>query len=90
MTLNRKAFYLFIIEQYAFMWYAQEGFCHCAKEDGCDVVKFKRVVTVKKKDAEALKHGLAKFGPASIAISASRKTLKFYNSGIYDDEDCSE
>ncbi|XP_058968750.2 counting factor associated protein D [Pocillopora verrucosa] len=68
---------------------AQEGFCHCAKEDGCDVVKFKRVVTVKKKDAEALKHGLAKFGPASIAISASRKTLKFYNSGIYDDEDCS-
>lgn len=68
----------------------QEGYCHCAKEDGCDVVNFKRVVTVKKNNAEELKQGLARFGPASIAISASRKTLKFYNSGVYDDKECSK
>ncbi|KAL9979945.1 hypothetical protein ACROYT_G008468 [Oculina patagonica] len=68
---------------------AQEGYCHCAKEDGCDVINFKRVVTVKKNNAEELKQGLAKFGPASIAINVGRKSLKFYNSGVYDDPECS-
>ena len=68
----------------------KEGYCHCAEEDRCDVVKFKRVVTVKKHDEEALKQGLAKFGPASIAISVGRKSLKFYSSGVYDDPECSK
>ena len=68
----------------------QEGYCHCAKEDGCDVIKLKRVVTVKKNNEEELKQGLAKFGPASIAINVGRKTLKFYNSGVYDDPECSK
>ena len=54
------------------------------------MVNFKRVVTVKKKNVEALKQGLAKFGPASIAIDVGRKTLKFYNSGVYDDPECSK
>ena len=53
-------------------------------------MNFKRVVTVKKNNVDALKQGLAKFGPASIAIDVGRKTLKFYNSGVYDDTDCSK
>lgn len=47
-------------------------------------------MTVKKNDVEALKQGLAKFGPASIAIDVGRKTLKFYKSGVYDDPECSK
>lgn len=68
----------------------QEGYCHCAEEDHCEVVKFKRLVTVKKLDEKALIQGLAKFGPASIAISVGRKSLKFYSSGVYDDPECSK
>lgn len=45
---------------------------------------------MKKNNMEGLKQGLAKFGPASIAIDVGRKTLKFYNSGVYDDPECSK
>ena len=47
-------------------------------------------MTVKKKDEKALIRGLAKFGPASIAINVGRKSLKFYSSGVYDDPECSK
>ena len=53
-------------------------------------MKFKRLVTVKKLDENALIQGLARFGPASIAISVGRKSLKFYSSGVYDDPECSK
>ncbi|XP_068679493.1 counting factor associated protein D-like [Montipora foliosa] len=69
---------------------AQEGYCHCAEDDDCEVVKFQRLVTVKKLDENALIQGLARFGPASVAISVGRKSLKFYSSGVYDDPECSE
>ena len=69
---------------------SQEGYCHCGEEDGCNLVKFNRLVTVKKNDEKALKQGLAKFGPASISINVGRKSLKFYSSGVYDDTECSK
>ena len=47
-------------------------------------------MTVKKNDEQALKQGLAKFGPASISINVGRKSLKFYSSGVYDDTECSK
>lgn len=72
------------------IYHMQEGYCHCGQEDGCDVVKFSRLVTVKKSDEQALKQGLAKFGPASISINVGRKSLKFYSSGVYDDTECSK
>ena len=72
------------------IYHMQEGYCHCGQEDGCDVVKFNRLVTVKKNDEQALKQGLAKFGPASISINVGRKSLKFYSSGVYDDTECSK
>lgn len=92
-TLEFNFKYRFMTEYHIsiyMIYHMQEGYCHCGQEDGCDVVKFSRLVTVKKNDEQALKQGLAKFGPASISINVGRKSLKFYSSGVYDDTECSK
>lgn len=45
-------------------------------------------VNVTSGDLNALKVALAKHGPISIAIDASRKTFSFYANGIYYDPEC--
>ena len=67
---------------------SQEGYCHCEEKDNCTVVKFDTITTVRKRSEKALQHGLASFGPASIAINVNKKSFKFYSSGVYDDPDC--
>ena len=71
-----------------FYVFTQEGYCHCEEKDNCTVVKFNKLTTVKKLNEKALKQGLARFGPASVAINVNKKSLKFYSSGVYDDPDC--
>ncbi|KAG8013306.1 Cathepsin L [Nibea albiflora] len=44
---------------------------------------------VKRFDEDALKEAVATIGPVSIAIDASHYTFRFYQSGVYDEPDCS-
>ncbi|XP_012559591.2 uncharacterized protein LOC100198320 isoform X1 [Hydra vulgaris] len=69
---------------------AQEGYCHCGKNDNCDGVKKMSYRTIEKKNAEKLKAALTLYGPGSVAVQCARKTFKFYSSGVYDDPKCTE
>ncbi|XP_077436641.1 cathepsin L.1 [Vanacampus margaritifer] len=46
-------------------------------------------VDVKKGDERALKQAVATIGPVSVAIDASHETFQLYESGVYDEPECS-
>lgn len=73
---------------FSFFRFPQEGYCHCSHKNNCSTVQFTRMMTTPKKNEEALRRGLAWYGPASIAINANRKSFKFYSSGVLDDPKC--
>ncbi|PSN55954.1 hypothetical protein C0J52_02135 [Blattella germanica] len=64
----------------------QDGYCHA--DNATLTAKITGYVNVTSGDADALKVALAKNGPISIAIDASRKTFSFYSNGIYYDPQC--
>lgn len=64
----------------------QDGYCHI--DNVTLTAKITGYVNVTSGDADALKVALAKHGPISVAIDASRKTFSFYSNGIYYDPEC--
>ncbi|GLH05995.1 Cathepsin L [Gryllus bimaculatus] len=64
----------------------QDGYCHIDKVK--PVAAIKGFVNVTSGDEKALKVAVAKQGPISIAIDASKKTFTFYANGIYYDPEC--
>ncbi|KAK5606684.1 hypothetical protein CRENBAI_016948 [Crenichthys baileyi] len=46
-------------------------------------------VDVKKGDEDALKEAVATIGPVSVGIDASQSSFQLYESGVYDEPDCS-
>ena len=63
-----------------------DGKCHDTEVE--KQVKIKGFYNVTFNDPEALKHAIAKYGPVSVAIDASRPTFTFYSHGSYYDEKC--
>ena len=53
-------------------------------------MNFKKVMTTSKHKVDELKEGLARFGPASIAVNVDKKSFKFFSKGVYDDPECSK
>ena len=71
-----------------FCCYFQDGYCHV---DNVTLTgKITGYINVTTGDQDALKVALAKHGPISIAIDASRKTFSFYSNGVYYDPECRE
>jgi len=66
---------------------AQDGTCHFKKSAvGATVTGF---VDIPSGDEDALKKAVAAIGPISVAIDASHESFQTYESGIYDEPDCS-
>lgn len=66
---------------------ARDGSCHFKKSDvGATVTGF---VDIPSGDEDALKQAVATIGPISIAIDASHESFQSYESGIYDEPECS-
>jgi len=64
----------------------QDGYCHLNQSSvGLKITGF---VNVTSGDENALKVAIAAKGPISVAIDASHKSLSFYSSGVYYEEDC--
>ena len=51
-------------------------------------VKISGYVNVTSNDPEALKAALVKFGPISVSIDASKRSLSFYSNGVYYEPTC--
>jgi len=64
----------------------QDGYCHI--DNVTLTAKITGYVNVTSGDTDALKVAVAKHGPVSVAIDASRKTFSFYSNGIYYDPEC--
>lgn len=64
----------------------QDGYCHV--DNVTLTAKITGYVNVTSGDPDALKVAVAKHGPISVAIDASRKTFSFYSNGIYYDPEC--
>lgn len=64
----------------------QDGYCHI--DNVTLTAKITGYVNVTSGDPDALKVAVAKHGPVSVAIDASRKTFSFYSNGIYYDPEC--
>lgn len=64
----------------------QDGYCHI--DNVTLTAKITGYVNVTSGDPDALKVAVAKHGPISVAIDASRKTFSFYSNGIYYDPEC--
>jgi len=64
----------------------QDGYCHI--DNVTLTAKITGYVNVTPGDPDALKVAVAKHGPISVAIDASRKTFSFYSNGIYYDPEC--
>ncbi|GAB1599982.1 digestive cysteine proteinase 1-like [Argonauta hians] len=65
---------------------AVDGKCHYNSSK--PVLKLKGYVNVTSGSEDALKTAIAKFGPVSVAIDASHKSLSFYSHGVYYEEKC--
>jgi len=64
----------------------QDGYCHFNQSD--IGLKIKGWVNVTSGDVDALKVAIASHGPVSVAIDAAHKSLSFYSSGVYFEENC--
>jgi len=64
----------------------QDGYCHFNQSD--IGLKIKGWVNVTSGDEDALKVAIAAHGPVSVAIDAAHKSLSFYSSGVYFEENC--
>ena len=60
----------------------------CKKDNVTGSVKMTGYVNVTSGDLQALKVAIAKFGPVSVAIDASHKSLSFYANGVYFEPKC--
>ena len=71
----------------SYRYKGREGYCNYSRRNkGASCKGYSRVTS---EDEDALKQTLGTVGPVAIAIDASQQSFKFYNGGIYDDEDCS-
>jgi hypothetical protein len=68
------------------LYLLQDGYCHI--DNVTLTARITGYVNVTSGDPDALKVAVAKHGPISIAIDASRKTFSFYSNGIYYDPEC--
>lgn len=66
---------------------ARDGTCHFKKSSvGATCTGY---VDIPTGDEDALKKAVATVGPVSVAIDASHESFQLYNSGIYDEPECS-
>ncbi|XP_030575353.1 cathepsin L1-like [Archocentrus centrarchus] len=66
---------------------AKDGFCrYNSKTIGATCSGY---VDVNRYDEQALKEAVATIGPISVAIDASQPSFRFYESGVYDEPECS-
>ena len=66
----------------------QNGRCGESAVNG--TVRISGYVNVTTNDPDALKVALVKYGPISVSIDASKKTLSFYSNGVYYEPTCGE
>ena len=68
--------------------YVQDGPCRFKKADV--VTSDKGFVDIVQDSEADLKKAVATVGPVAVAIDASQNTFRFYRTGVYVDEKCSQ
>ncbi|XP_054751206.1 procathepsin L-like isoform X2 [Lytechinus pictus] len=66
---------------------AEDETCHY--KQSCDSAEVTGYTDVTSQDEEALMEAVATVGPVSVAIDASHQSFQLYESGVYDETDCS-
>ncbi|XP_002731907.2 cathepsin L-like peptidase [Saccoglossus kowalevskii] len=72
-------------EQYG-PYLGQNGLCHFNKS--MVATKISNYTQVPSGDIDSLKKTIANYGPVSVSIDASHRSLSFYSNGVYYEEEC--